>query len=54
MNKHEKPSSAADLSFLAGGSEMAERIRAFDLSHTPIGPAESWSPALRMMVGFSW
>jgi signal transduction histidine kinase len=32
--------------------EMADRIRAFDWSTTPLGPAESWSPALRMMVRF--
>ncbi len=29
---------------------MGERIRAFDWSTTPIGPAESWSPALRMVI----
>ena len=27
-----------------------ERIRAFDWSKTPLGPAESWSPALRTVV----
>ena len=32
--------------------EMAERIRILDWSRTPLGPAESWSPALRMMVPF--
>ncbi len=31
---------------------MSERIRAFDWSRTPLGPMESWSPALRMMVRF--
>ncbi len=35
-----------------GGSEMGERMRAFDWSKTPLGPAETWSPALRMMVRF--
>src|SRR5262245_28136259 len=29
---------------------MGERIRAFDWSKTAIGPRETWSPALRMMV----
>jgi hypothetical protein len=29
---------------------MGERIRAFDWSKTPVGPAASWSPALRMAV----
>ena len=33
-----------------GGSEMAGRVRAFDWSKTPLGPAESWSPALRTVV----
>ena len=31
---------------LPGGSEMGERIRAFDWSKTPLGPIEAWSPAL--------
>ena len=34
---------------LAGG-EMESMIASFDWSQTPLGPAESWSPALRMMV----
>ncbi len=34
----------------AAGPEMEERIRTFDWSRTPLGPTESWSPALRMMV----
>lgn len=42
---------SAPLVFLQGGGEMAELIRAFDWSRTPIGALESWSPALRMMVG---
>ena len=44
------PSPAHD--FLAGGGEMGELIRSRDWSATPIGPVESWSPALRMMVRF--
>jgi signal transduction histidine kinase len=30
---------------------MAERIRNFDWSNTPLGPAQTWSPALRTTVG---
>jgi hypothetical protein len=37
--------------FLAGGAEMAERIRRFDWSRTPLGPFDAWSPALRTTVG---
>ena len=36
--------------WLPGGSEMGERIRAFDWSVTPLGPIESWSAALRNTV----
>jgi PAS domain S-box-containing protein len=38
------------MDWLAGGGEMGERIRAFDWSKTAIGPPETWSPALRMMI----
>lgn len=38
--------------FLANSGEMGARIRAFDWAKTPLGPAESWSPALRMMLRF--
>ncbi len=31
---------------------MGSLIRSFDWSKTPIGPAEQWSPSLRMMVSF--
>jgi signal transduction histidine kinase len=37
--------------WLVGGGEMAERIRGFDWSRTPLGPSEGWSPALRTTVG---
>lgn len=30
--------------------EMEGTISAFDWSQTPLGPADAWSPALRMMV----
>ncbi len=36
--------------YLSGGGEMGERIRTFDWSTTPLGPAESWSPTLQTMV----
>jgi two-component sensor histidine kinase/CheY-like chemotaxis protein len=35
------------MSFLAGESEMAQRIRAFDWANTPLGPAERWPQSLR-------
>ena len=44
--------SSATAAFLQGGGEMGERIRAFDWSKTPLGPAGTWSPALRMMTSF--
>ncbi len=34
---------------LAGG-EMAERVRAFDWSRTPLGAREAWSPSLKLAV----
>jgi signal transduction histidine kinase/DNA-binding response OmpR family regulator len=37
-------------SFLTGGSEMGDRIRAFDWSQTPIGSPEKWSSALKTML----
>lgn len=36
---------------LTGSGEMGERIRALDWGLTPIGPTESWSPTLQMIVG---
>jgi hypothetical protein len=35
---------------LIDGTEMGERIRTFDWSKTPIGPIDSWSPALLTTV----
>jgi signal transduction histidine kinase/CheY-like chemotaxis protein len=35
-----------------GGGEMGALIRSMDWSKTAIGPIESWSPTLRMMVSF--
>ena len=40
----------------AGGSdralrgEMAARVAAYDWSRTPLGPRESWSPSLKLIV----
>jgi hypothetical protein len=39
-------------SFPAEGGELGALIRAHDWAKTPLGPADRWSPALRMMVGF--
>lgn len=39
-----------DLSFLKGGGEMGERMRAFDWSNTPVGPAAEWPAALKTAV----
>jgi PAS domain S-box-containing protein len=38
------------LSLSSRGGEMEQRIRAFDWSKTPLGPLETWSPALRTMT----
>ena len=35
-----------------GGGELGELIKAKDWSKTALGAPETWSPALRMMVGF--
>ena len=45
--KHFEPSVAG---FLQRGGEMGERIRGIDWSSSPVGPIESWSPALRAML----
>ena len=39
-------------SWLQGGGEMGALIRSTDWASTPVGPVESWSPSLRMMVRF--
>jgi signal transduction histidine kinase/DNA-binding response OmpR family regulator len=38
--------------WLQGGGAMGELIRKTDWGQTPLGPAASWSPALRMIVKF--
>ena len=52
MAEIEATSGEPQMDFLAAGGEMAERIRQFDWSRTPLGGIESWSPALRTMVQF--
>lgn len=44
-----EPGNAHGLTMLARG-EMADRVRAFDWSSTPLGPIEGWSPSLRFAV----
>ena len=41
-----------EFEWLSLGGEMSARIRELDWASTRIGPVESWSPALRMMVQF--
>ncbi len=36
--------------FIGGSGEMVERIRSFDWSGTPLGPPQSWSPALKTIL----
>jgi PAS domain S-box-containing protein len=45
-------SGSAEISFLAGGGEMRNLIRAFDWAQTSIGAMDTWSPSLRMMTAF--
>jgi PAS domain S-box-containing protein len=39
-----------DLAFLEGAGEMGALIHAKDWSATPLGPAQTWSPALKTIV----
>ena len=41
---------AADLTFLSGGGEMGERMRAFDWSTSPVGPPAQWPQSLKTAV----
>ena len=41
----------ASSTWLDGGGEMGERVRAFDWSATPLGSPQTWSPALRATLG---
>ncbi len=42
--------SSEALSFVLGGGELGERIRAFDWSATPLGPLDTWPQSLRTAV----
>ncbi|HYV83604.1 MAG TPA: ATP-binding protein [Pyrinomonadaceae bacterium] len=44
------PKDSTDLSFLSGGGEMGERMRAFDWSSSPVGPAGQWPQSLKTAV----
>jgi signal transduction histidine kinase len=52
MSRSAPPDAKPAAGWLSGGGELGALIRSFDWSGTPIGPIETWSPALRMMVGF--
>jgi len=41
---------SADLSFLKGGGEMGERMRAFDWSSSAVGPTAEWPESLKTAV----
>jgi PAS domain S-box-containing protein len=43
--------SSEELSFLADGGEMGERMRAFDWSCSPLGPPQGWPQALKTATG---
>ena len=47
--KHPAPPSPT-LDFLAGGGEMAARMRAHDWSSSPLGPPQTWPQSLRTVV----
>ena len=47
MNQDRAPTVESALTPEVRAGEMAARIKAFDWSKTPLGPAGSWSPALR-------
>ncbi len=44
------PAFPPELAFLAGGGEMGERIRSFNWSATPLGPAANWPQSLKTAV----
>lgn len=45
-----KTDKSAGPDFIAGDSEMAQRVRAFDWSTSSLGPPDTWPAALRTMV----
>ena len=46
----EDASESPELSFLSGGGEMGARMRAFDWSTSPVGPAAGWPQSLKTAV----
>ena len=46
----EDESGSPELSFLSGGGEMGARMRAFDWSTSPVGPAADWPQSLKTAV----
>jgi PAS domain S-box-containing protein len=44
---------APSSSRIIGSGEMADRVRAYDWSRTPLGPIESWSPELITIVNLT-
>jgi signal transduction histidine kinase len=50
MSEKSTAKKSADLSFLKGGGEMGERMRAFDWSSSAVGPAAEWPESLKTAV----
>ena len=51
MPQHQSsPHPAHDIAFAAGGGDMGALLRSSDWAATPLGPLESWPPALRTTV----
>ncbi|HEV8189844.1 MAG TPA: hypothetical protein VGP83_18965, partial [Pyrinomonadaceae bacterium] len=50
MSEKSSAKKSADLSFLKGGGEMGERMRAFDWSSSAVGPAAEWPESLKTAV----
>jgi PAS domain S-box-containing protein len=50
---NQSPEPRTGLGFLGGGGEMGARMRAFDWESHPLGPAEHWPPALKVMVSLA-
>jgi len=50
MPQPQPPHPAHDIAFATGGGDMGSLLRTFDWAATPLGPLESWPPALRTTV----
>lgn len=48
--QEESAAKSAEPNFLKGGGEMGERMRAFDWSSSPVGPAAEWPASLKTAV----